>query len=139
MKNLVIKSFQRPFAVSGKPIAFVTPSLIGLMLSLLVGFTLGFIVRHGLAHPFDKAVHVVFFAFFLFFAATSIRNKIVIPILAVFSLALGGEIIQGMLPLRDMSGGDLLANALGCLLGLLLLTRREQFFALCERSRLFRP
>lgn len=124
-------------AFAHRPVVFFTPSMIGMTLCLLIGMLFGFLMTHGLVHPYDKVVHLVFFAGFLFFSSTSIQAMPFLPALAVISLALGSEFLQGMIPGRNFSIGDIIANSSGCLIGLGLLSYRERYTAFCARSPFF--
>ena len=100
---------------------------------LLVGFTLGFLMPHGAVDPYDKLVHGTFFAAFLFFSGTAIRDIALVPVLGVIVLAVGSELAQGMVPGRVVSIEDIYANGGGCLLGLLMLRYKAVYTALIDR------
>lgn len=137
MKNMLAFTLQ-PFSRTRHPVVFFTPSMVGLTLVLMVGFTLGFLMPHGAVDPFDKLVHIVFFALFLFFAGSGIRDIAFLPVLGVLVLAIGSEIAQGMVPGRIISIEDVLANAVGCALGLYLLRGKSAFIQFCEKAPFFR-
>ena len=131
MKQMLAITLQ-PFSSSRKGVVFFTASMVGLTLVLLVGFTLGFLIPHGAVDPYDKLVHGMFFATFLFFAGTAIRDIALFPVLGVVVLAVGSEIIQGMVPGRVVSIEDIYANGGGCLLGLLMLRFKAAYIALID-------
>ena len=122
----------QPFSSTRQDVVFFTPSMVGLTLVLMVGFTLGFLMPHGAVDPYDKLVHGTFFAVFLFFSGTAIRDIALFPVLGVIVLAVGSEIIQGMVPGRIVSLEDIYANGGGCLLGLFLLRFKAAYFALVD-------
>ena len=132
MKQMLAITLQ-PFSSSRQDVVFFTPSMVGLTLVLLVGFTLGFLMPHGAVDPYDKLVHATFFAAFLFFSGTAIRDIALVPVLGVIVLAVGSEIIQGMVPGRVVSIGDIYANGGGCLLGLLMLRYKAAYISLIDR------
>ena len=106
--------------------------MVGLTLVLMVGFTLGLLIPHGAVDPYDKLIHGTFFAAFLFFSGTAIRDIALFPVLGVIVLAVGSEIIQGMVPGRVVSLEDIYANGGGCLLGLFLLRFKAVYIALID-------
>lgn len=137
MRSSITATLQS-FKADRQPAEVFVPSIVGLTLVVLIGFTLGFLMRHGLGHPFDKGVHAIFFAALLFFAGSSLRSVIIPPIVIVVAIALGSEFLQAILPHRDMSYGDIAANMVGCCAGFCLLTGKNQFINLCEKSPLFK-
>ncbi len=131
MKQMLAITLQ-PFSSTRQDVVFFTPSMVGLTLVLMVGFTLGFLMPHGAVDPYDKLVHGAFFAAFLFFSGTAIRDIALIPVLGVIVLAVGSEIIQGMVPGRVVSIADIYANGGGCLLGLFMLRFKAAYIALID-------
>lgn len=132
MKQMLAVTLQ-PFSSTRKEVVFFTPSMVGLTLVLLVGFTLGFLIPHGAVDPFDKLVHGTFFAAFIFFAGTAITDIALFPVLGVIVLAVGSEVIQGMVPGRVVSIEDIYANAGGCLLGLFMLRYKLAYKAFINK------
>ena len=131
MKQMLAITLQ-PFSSTRQDVVFFTPSMVGLTLVLMVGFTLGFLMPHGAVDPYDKLVHGTFFAAFLFFAGTAIRDIALFPVLGVIVLAVGSEIIQGMVPGRVVSIADIYANGGGCLLGLFMLRFKAAYITLID-------
>ena len=80
---------------------------------MIFGVLAGLVFNTGLDHPYDKLVHVGFFALLTLSIHTLFCCRLRISALASFALGLGGEAIQGFLPHHHSSMDDALANAIG--------------------------
>ena len=72
---------------------------------------------------FDKLVHVVLFAGLAFLISWNVRSEnyvigAVVSLVLTVVAAVMIEAVQGVLPFRDADGGDLLAGAVGAVLGI---------------------
>lgn len=87
--------------------------ILPLVSLLTFGVLVGLVFNTGLDHPYDKLVHVGFFALLTLSIHTLFCCRLRISALVSFALGLGGEAIQGFLPHHHSSLDDALANAIG--------------------------
>jgi VanZ family protein len=78
--------------------------------------------------PLDKVMHLLVYYIFAVLGYRALANKTYYLYMCLGIIAYGGlmELGQSRVPGRDMSGYDLLANALGVVLGAAVVTRRRQ-------------
>ena len=78
--------------------------------------------------PMDKVVHLLVYYIFAVLGYRALANKAYYLYVCLGIIAYSGlmELGQSQVPGRDMSGYDLLANALGVVLGAAVVTRRRQ-------------
>lgn len=78
----------------------------------------------------DKAAHTLAFAALMLLCAVAYRQRFSLAIIAMmlFIFGVGIEIVQYMLPYREFSLLDMLANSLGILLAFPLIVPVEKLF-----------
>lgn len=87
--------------------------ILPLVSLLTFGVLVGLVFNTGLDHPYDKLVHVGFYALLTLSIHTLFCCRLRISALVSFALGLGGEAVQGFLPHHHASLNDALANAIG--------------------------
>ena len=80
---------------------------------LATGAALDFGLPLGLAHPYDWALHGVYFALLTVSLSGFFQGRALPAFIIALVLAAGGEIIQGKLGYREMSGADFVASLIG--------------------------
>lgn len=108
------------------------------LVSLLVfGVLVGLVFTTGIDHPYDKIVHISFFALLTLSIHALFCCRLRISAVVAFGMGIGGELVQGMLPHHHMSLGDVVANAIGVALivALIALIRSETTQALQDESQ----
>lgn len=124
--------------VAHQEVEVFTPSAAATVLVVAYGLIVGLFWHHGQPHPYDKMIHAGLFSALMFFASTSARNLVLLPAVFVLAMAVMAEPLQYAVTGRAMSGGDVIANAFGCFVGLVVLLQRDRYFELCEKSPFFR-
>ncbi len=86
-----------------------------LPLAVLVtfGVLVGLVFNHGLGHPHDKIIHIVFYALLTLSIHALFCCRLRISAVVAFVLGIIGELVQGVLPHHSMSLGDAIANGIG--------------------------
>ncbi|GGB40042.1 hypothetical protein GCM10011316_10120 [Roseibium aquae] len=81
----------------------------------LIGFGVlaGLLFNTGVGHPYDKIVHVVFFALLTLSIHTLFSCRLRVSAALSFTMGLAGEAVQGLLPHHESSFQDAFANAVG--------------------------
>ena len=87
--------------------------ILPLVCLLTFGVLVGLVFNTGLDHPYDKLVHVGFYALLTLSIHTLFCCRLRISAFVSFALGLGGEAVQGFLPHHYASLDDALANAIG--------------------------
>lgn len=80
---------------------------------LAFGVLVGLIFNTGVGHPYDKVIHVGFFALLTLSIHALFCCRLRISALAAFGMGIAGEIVQGFLPHHESSLADTLANGVG--------------------------
>lgn len=84
------------------------------LLALIVcGVLAGLVFDTGIAHPYDKVVHIGFFVLLTLALHPLFCCRLRLTAIVAFSMGLAAEIIQGFLPHHDTSLADAFANGLG--------------------------
>ncbi|XYK78912.1 MAG: antibiotic resistance protein VanZ [Labrenzia sp.] len=113
---------------------------IGRVLPLAVliafGVLVGLVFETGVSHPYDKVLHIAFFALLTLSIHALFCCRLRISAFIAMSLGILGEIVQGMLPHHQMSVPDIVANAIGVSLvvALIALIRSETRQALSDET-----
>ena len=106
-----------------------------LLILVMAGSVIPVIVVKGFSAA-DKLVHGGSYLILItWFSGLYQRQYHIFIALALFAMGLVLEVIQGQLPYRGFDSFDLLANAVGILLGLIL--ARSVFIAWCQRFESF--
>lgn len=98
--------------------------LAGLM---TFGVLVGLVFNTGVGHPYDKVIHIGFFALLTLSIHALFCCRLRISAVVAFGMGLGGEVMQGFLPHHEMSLPDAVANGIGVALvvALIALIRSE--------------
>jgi len=92
----------------------LSPSRVIPLLALLAfGLLAGLVFNTGVGHPHDKIIHVIFFALLTLTIHGLLSCRLRLSAIAAFTLGLGGEAVQGLLPHHETSLQDAFANAVG--------------------------
>jgi small basic protein len=94
---------------------------------IIFGVMIGLVFETGLSHPYDKVLHIGFFALLTLSIHALFCCRLRISALVATGMGIAGEIVQGMLPHHQMSVPDVVANAIGVALvvALVALIRSE--------------
>jgi len=107
-----------------------------LPLSVLVvfGVLVGLVFETGVSHPYDKILHIGFYALLTLSIHALFCCRLRISALVAMGMGIAGELVQGMLPHHQMSVPDIIANAIGVALvvALIALIRSETKQALVD-------
>jgi hypothetical protein len=98
------------------------------------GVLAGLIFNTGIGHPFDKVIHICFFALLTLSIHALFCCRLRISAVVAFGMGLVGEFVQGFLPNHEMSLQDAVANGIGVALivALIALTRSETRQAIAD-------
>lgn len=80
---------------------------------LTFGVLAGLVFNTGVGHPFDKIIHVAFYALLTLSIHALFCCRLRISAIAAFSMGLAGEVVQGFLPNHESSLADAFANGVG--------------------------
>ncbi|MDJ0933160.1 hypothetical protein [Breoghania sp.] len=119
----------------------VPPATLSSTIFLLaVGAALGFGLPLGLAHPYDRTLHGVFFALLTISLSGFFQGRALPVLILATVLAGGGEILQGMTGYRDMLVVDFIASLIGALsaAGVLSIHMPSEKLSFIERERVER-
>lgn len=101
--------------------------IVPLAILLVFGALAGLVFTVGIDHPYDKIIHIGFFALLTLSIQTLFRWRLRYSAAIAFMMGLGGELIQGLLPHHYMSMADAFANAIGvCLIAALIALIRSE-------------
>ncbi|MBO6758125.1 MAG: VanZ family protein [Roseibium sp.] len=94
---------------------------------IIFGVLAGLVFNTGISHPYDKVIHIVFYALLTLSVHTFFCCRLRISALVAFVLGLAGEMAQSLLPHREASLADTAANTIGIALvvAAIALTRLE--------------
>ncbi|WP_041375301.1 antibiotic resistance protein VanZ [Polymorphum gilvum] len=100
------------------------------------GILVGLVFTSGLDHPYDKLLHVVFFALLTLSVHTLFCCRLRISAVVAFALGAFGELVQALTPHHHASVLDAVANGVGVALvvGLIALWRSERRQALASAA-----
>lgn len=101
------------------------------------GVLVGLVFNTGVGHPYDKVIHIGFFALLTLSIHALFCCRLRISAVVAFGMGLGGEVVQGFLPHHEMSLQDAVANGIGVALivALIALLRSETRQAVREESQ----
>ncbi|GAA0784872.1 antibiotic resistance protein VanZ [Roseibium denhamense] len=110
--------------------------LIPLFVLVVFGVLIGLVFETGVDHPYDKVIHIGFFALLTLSIHAFFCCRLRISALVAFALGIAGEVVQGFLPHHQMSLPDTFANAIGVALtvALIALIRSETRQALHDKQ-----
>lgn len=91
------------------------------------GVLVGLVFETGVGHPYDKVIHIGFFALLTLSIHALFCCRLRISAVVAFGMGIAGELVQGFLPHHAMSLPDLVANGIGVALvvALIALIRSE--------------
>ncbi|MBO6855294.1 antibiotic resistance protein VanZ [Roseibium aggregatum] len=91
------------------------------------GVLAGLVFNTGVGHPYDKVIHIGFFALLTLSIHALFCCRLRISAVVAFGMGLAGEVVQGFIPHHEMSLQDAFANGIGVALvvALIALKRSE--------------
>lgn len=101
--------------------------VLPLLALMTFGILLGLVFNTGVGHPYDKVIHIGFFALLTLSIHALFCCRLRISAVVAFGMGLGGEVLQGFLPHHEMSLPDAVANGIGVsmIVALIALIRSE--------------
>jgi len=101
--------------------------LLPLICLMTFGILVGLVFNTGVGHPYDKVIHIGFFALLTLSIHALFCCRLRISAVVAFGMGLGGEVMQGFLPHHEMSLPDAFANGIGVamIVALIALIRSE--------------
>lgn len=101
--------------------------LLPLVILISFGVLVGLVFNTGVGHPYDKVIHIGFFALLTLSIHALFCCRLRISAVVAFAMGLAGEVVQGFLPHHEMSLPDAFANGIGVTLvvALIALVRSE--------------
>lgn len=101
--------------------------LLPLVILISFGVLVGLVFNTGVGHPYDKVIHIGFFALLTLSIHALFCCRLRISAVVAFAMGLAGEVVQGFLPHHEMSLPDAFANGIGVTLvvALIALIRSE--------------
>jgi glucitol/sorbitol PTS system EIIB component len=108
--------------------------VLPLMVLITFGVLVGLVFNTGVGHPYDKVIHIGFFAMLTLSIHALFCCRLRISAVVAFGMGIGGEVMQGFLPHHEMSLPDTVANGVGVALivALIALIRSESKQAVRE-------
>jgi len=91
------------------------------------GVLVGLVFNTGVGHPYDKVIHIGFYALLTLSIHALFCCRLRISAVVAFGMGIAGELVQGFLPHHEMSLPDTVANGIGVALtvALIALIRSE--------------
>ncbi|MBO6894421.1 MAG: antibiotic resistance protein VanZ [Roseibium sp.] len=101
--------------------------VLPLAVLMTFGILVGLVFNTGVGHPYDKVIHIGFYALLTLSIHTLFCCRLRISAVVAFGMGIGGEVMQGFLPHHEMSLADTVANGIGVALivALIALLRSE--------------
>ncbi|MEM5583339.1 MULTISPECIES: antibiotic resistance protein VanZ [unclassified Roseibium] len=101
--------------------------VLPLICLMTFGVLVGLVFNTGVGHPYDKVIHIGFFALLTLSIHALFCCRLRISAVVAFGMGLGGEVLQGFLPHHEMSLSDAVANGIGVsmIVALIALIRSE--------------
>lgn len=101
--------------------------ILPLTVLLIFGVLVGLVFRTGVDHPYDKVIHIGFYALLTLSIHALFCCRLRISAVVAFGMGIAGEIAQGLVPHHEMSLPDIFANGIGVALvvALIALVRSE--------------
>jgi len=87
--------------------------ILPLLALLTFGVLAGLVFNTGVGHPYDKIIHVGFYALLTLSIHALFCCRLRISAVAAFSMGVAGELVQGYLPNHESSLADAFANGVG--------------------------
>lgn len=87
--------------------------LIPLTVLLTFGVLVGLVFNTGVGHPYDKLIHVAFYALLTLSIHALFCCRLRISAIVAFGMGIAGELVQGFLPHHEASLADTFANGVG--------------------------
>lgn len=108
--------------------------ILPLVALMTFGVLAGLVFNTGVGHPYDKVIHIGFFALLTLSIHALFCCRLRISAVVAFGMGLAGEYVQGFLPNHEMSLPDAVANGIGVALivALIALIRSEARQAVAE-------
>ncbi len=102
--------------------------VLPLVALMTFGVLVGLVFNTGVGHPYDKVIHIGFYALLTLSIHALFCCRLRISAVVAFSMGLAGELAQGFLPNHEMSLADAFANGIGVALivALIALIRSEK-------------
>ncbi|WP_299819239.1 antibiotic resistance protein VanZ [uncultured Roseibium sp.] len=99
-----------------------------LAILITFGILVGLVFNTGVGHPYDKVIHIGFFALLTLSIHALFCCRLRISAVLAFGMGIAGEIVQGLLPHHEMSLPDTVANGVGVamVVALIALIRSEK-------------
>lgn len=140
MLKFPVIRFKLPAFVQGR----IDPHYVDFSLSRVLplaalvsfGVLMGLVFNTGVGHPYDKVIHIGFYALLTLSIHALFCCRLRISAVVAFTLGLGGEVMQGFLPHHEMSLSDTFANGIGVALvvALIALIRSESRQAVLDAA-----
>ncbi len=110
--------------------------LLPLASLLTFGVLAGLVFNTGVGHPYDKVIHIGFYALLTLSIHALFCCRLRISAVAAFGMGIAGEIAQGFVPYHEMSLEDTVANGIGVtfVVALIALIRSETRQALADKA-----
>lgn|GEM_PF-1426519 len=110
--------------------------VLPLVALLTFGILVGLVFNTGVGHPYDKVIHIGFYALLTLSIHALFCCRLRISAVVAFAMGIGGEIVQGFVPHHEMSLSDLVANGIGIALivALIALIRSEARQAVADAA-----
>lgn len=101
--------------------------IVPLVSLMTFGILVGMVFKTGVGHPYDKVIHIGFFALLTLSIHALFCCRLRISAVVAFTMGIAGEVVQGFLPHHEMSIADTVANGIGVALivALIALLRSE--------------
>ncbi|MBO0347138.1 antibiotic resistance protein VanZ [Roseibium limicola] len=108
--------------------------LLPLTALMTFGVLAGLVFNTGVGHPYDKIIHIGFYALLTLSIHTLFGCRLRLSAAVAFSMGVGGEIVQAFVPHHEASMADAFANGIGVALvvAAIALLRSEEKQALKE-------
>lgn len=110
--------------------------LLPLTVLMTFGILVGLVFNTGVGHPYDKVIHIGFYALLTLSIHALFCCRLRISAVVAFGMGIGGEVMQGFLPHHEMSLADTVANGVGVALivALIALVRSESKQAVADEQ-----
>lgn len=101
--------------------------VLPLAVLMTFGILVGLVFNTGVGHPYDKVIHIGFYALLTLSIHALFCCRLRISAVVAFGMGVAGELAQGFLPHHEMSLPDTVANGIGVALvvALIALLRSE--------------
>lgn len=110
--RIPVPAFYRSFARTDH-VDISVIRLVPLTILLTVGALLGLVFTTGVSHPYDKIVHIGFYALLTLSVHALFNCRLRISAVIAFGMGVGGEVAQAFVPHHEASFADAFANGIG--------------------------